>query len=118
MKLGAYNMPNSSLCEVSTNTQDETGCLVKYKLSLPNIFKIKDKILIYIKVYIYKVFKEKIKQNISATDFINSLLPTSHFFLMINFKTNLQVIMYIIYINEPLNFEKDVYKLMEYLIIL
>ena len=25
IKLGAYNMPNSSLFEVSTNTQNETG---------------------------------------------------------------------------------------------
>ena len=26
IKLGAYDMSNSSLSEVSTNTQDETGC--------------------------------------------------------------------------------------------
>ena len=49
--------------------------------------------------YIY-IFKEKTKpiftENISATAFINSLLSTSHFSLMLHFKTNLQVIIYII----------------------
>ena len=63
-------------------------------------------------MYIYiKVFKEKTKkqkqqifiENVSATAFINSLLSTSHFSLMIHFKTNLQVTMYIIYINQPDN---------------
>ena len=52
-------------------------------------------------MYIYiKVFKEKTKkqkqqifiENVSATAFINSLLSTSHFSLMIHFKANLQVI--------------------------
>ena len=64
------------------------------------------------KQYIYKVFKEKTKQifieNVSAIAFTNSLLSTSHFSPMIHFKTNLQVIIYIIYINEPLNFLKNV----------
>ena len=66
---------------------------------------------IYIYIYIYEVFKEKTKQifieNVSAA-FTNSLLSASHFSLMIHFKTNLQLIIYIIYIHEPLNFKKDV----------
>ena len=68
-------------------------------------------IYIYIHIYIYpnisKVFKEKAKpivtENISATAFINSLLTTSHFSLMLYFKTNSQVIIYKIFINEPDN---------------
>ena len=59
---------------------------------------------VYIYIYKYKVFKEKTKtiftQNISATAFINSL-STSRFSLMLHFKTNLQVIIYIIDINKP-----------------
>ena len=62
-------------------------------------------VCIYIYIYKYKVFKEKTKtiftQNISATAFINSLLSTSRFSLMLHFKTNLQVIIYIIDINKP-----------------
>ena len=59
----------------------------------------------YIYICIY-IFKEKTKpiftENISATAFINnSLLSTSHFSLLLHFKTNLQVIIYIIYIKEP-----------------
>ena len=55
IKLGAYNMSYSSLFKVSTKTQDETGCqcgrkqLKPGKIQIfffPNIFKIKDKILI------------------------------------------------------------------------
>ena len=42
------------------------------------------------------IFKEKTKviftENISATAFINSLLSTSHFSLMLHFKTNLLVV--------------------------
>ena len=56
---------------------------------------------------LYEVFMEKTKpsftENISATAFINSLLSTSHFFLTLHFETNLQVIISIIYINEPDN---------------
>ena len=66
-------------------------------------------------IYIYKAFKGKTKtifiENISATAFSNSLLSTSHFSFMLHFKTNLQVTIYIIYINEPefsLNFQKEV----------
>ena len=63
---------------------------------------------IYIYIYIYKLFKEKAKQifieNFSATAFTNLLLSTSHFSLITHFKTNLQVVIYIIYINQPLNF--------------
>ena len=68
-------------------------------------------IYIYIHIYIYKVFKEKTKifiKNVLATAFTKSLLSTSNFSVMIHFKTNLQVIIYIIYINEPLNFYKDI----------
>ena len=53
---------------------------------------------IYIYVYIYIYI-----ENVSTTVFINSLLSTSHFSLMIHFKTNLQVIISKIYINEPDN---------------
>ena len=42
-------------------------------------------------------------ENISATAIINSLLPTSHFSVMLYFKTNLLVITYRIYISEPDN---------------
>ena len=57
--------------------------------------------IINIYIYIYKhiymhIFKEKTKviftENISATAFINSLLSTSHFSLMLHFKTNLLVV--------------------------
>ena len=69
-----------------------------------------NKLYIYIYIYIgiYKVFKEKTKQvfieSILTTAFINLLLSTSNFSLTIHFKTNLQVIIYIIYFNEQLNF--------------
>ena len=60
-------------------------------------------------MYIFIQGKTKIFiQNVSATAFTNSLLSTSHFSLMTHFKTNIQVIIHIIYINEPLNFYKDV----------
>ena len=55
---------------------------------------------IYICMYIYKINKYYINK---ATAFINSLLSASHFSLMLHFKTNLQVIIYIIYINKPDN---------------
>ena len=62
-------------------------------------------IYIYIYKYIYKRYsRKKQKQiiigNISATAFINTFLSTSHFSLMIHFKTNVQSI---IYMNEPEN---------------
>ena len=60
------------------------------------------------------MFKEKAKpiftENISATAFINSLLSTSHFSLMLHYKTNLKVIIYIIYINEPDNSDRYIFK--------
>ena len=42
-------------------------------------------------------------ESVSATAIINSLISTSNFSLMIQFKTNLQVMIYIIYSNEPDN---------------
>ena len=55
---------------------------------------------ISLKTFFFFIEKQKpiIIENISATPFINSLSLTSHFSLMIHFKTNLQVIIYIIYI--------------------
>ena len=54
-----------------------------------------------------RVFKEKTKaifiENILATALINSFLSTSRFFLILHFEMILQVIIYIIYINEPDN---------------
>ena len=44
--------------------------------------------------------KQIIIENISATAFINPILSTIHFSLIIHLKTNLRVI---IYINEPEN---------------
>ena len=61
-----------------------------------------------IHLYFDSYTKQILIENVSATPFINSLLLTSHFSLMMHFKTNLQVIIYILYINEPLNFQKDV----------
>ena len=60
-----------------------------------------------IHTYIYVRYSRKKQifiENVLATAFINSFLSTSNFSLMIHFKTNLHVIIYIIYINEPLNF--------------
>ena len=59
-------------------------------------------IYIYIYIYIFKRYSNFI-ENDSATAFINSLLSTDNFSLMTHFKTNLQVIIYISYINEPDN---------------
>ena len=50
IKLGAYDMSNSSLSEVSTNTQDETGCQCGRKQLRPHkihfLFQISSKLKI------------------------------------------------------------------------
>ena len=62
---------------------------------------------IYIYIFLYGIQgKNKNKTlnfDISATAFINSLLSTNHFSCVTNFKMNVKVIIYIIYINEPYN---------------
>ena len=58
---------------------------------------------IYIYIFIYTHTKTIFTENILATAFINSLLSTSHLSLILHFETNLRVIIYIIYINEPDN---------------